>query len=205
MATQLPRTITVLIDSRERVPLLFPLNLEYHSGPRSRRRIIEVKTKVCTMLEGDYAIAGLERHCLIERKGSLRELHQNLMTRDRGRFLKAVQRMVDATRVPYLLLDMSPADMFRASKHVENPYRVFDCLTQVVAQYGLRMWYAGNCKHHMARRNLGSQVLRVILAHAYSRRPGGTVPLFTKPKGVLQNSPGPPPKQVPPVEVGLCP
>lgn len=177
MATQLPRTITVLIDSRERFPLLFPKNLEYYTGPRSRRKVIEVREKRCTMSEGDYAIAGLERHCLIERKGSLRELHSNLMTRDRGRFLRAIERMVAATEVPYLLLDMSPADMFRATKEVENPYRVFDCLGQVVAQYGLRMWYAGNCKHHTARRNLGSQVLRTILAHAFGPRPVALQPL----------------------------
>jgi ERCC4-type nuclease len=166
---RIPRRVVVLVDERENYPLLFPANVKWSPRWGEAPRLIQVVPKKLRMVAGDYALAGKERTALIERKGSLRELQQNLLTKDRARFLRAIAKLVNATKRPYLLLDFSPMDMARPEENVPVPSAVYDALTQVIHSYNLRLWYAGNCKHHLSRRILGEQVVRLLLTHAYGR------------------------------------
>lgn len=166
-----PRKLTVLIDTREKRPILFPETIKWYEARSSRGKLIVLEKKEHRMEAGDYALEGFVPHCLIERKGSLREVHQNLFTRDHRRAQTAFDRLCEATYNPYLLLDMSPADMWRETDEVTNPEKVFDALMNCVQERGLRLIYAGNCEHPRARRILGEQMVRLMMAHAFRGSP----------------------------------
>lgn len=163
---KIPRSLTVLVDSREKYPLLFPAHIDWYPSRGGKPKKIVVCTDKRVLEAGDYALEEYAYGCIIERKGSLRELHQNLLTDDYKRFKAAIERLAEACRYPYLLLDMTPADLHRPTEHVESPAEVVDALMEFVHRYGLRLWFAGSCKQYQARRILGEQVVRVILAHS---------------------------------------
>lgn len=165
MATH-PKRLIVLIDKREKLPILFPASLKFWPDRGLHPEIIPIRTKRITMDAGDYALKGFERTCIIERKGSVRELHQNLLTKDWTRCEEAFNRLAGATADPYLLLEIPSAEFLRVSKEVPHPERVFDILTRLVHDYGFRLWFTGNCRHPRTRRALGEQMIRVMLAHA---------------------------------------
>lgn len=162
----IPRRLTVLIDKREKLPITFPASLKFWPDRGLRPVFIPVSTKKVTMKAGDYALKGFERTCIIERKGSVRELHNNLLTKDWARCKKAFDRLTVETANPYLLMEIPTPDFLRVTKDVPNPERVFDILARLVRSYHLRLWFAGNCKHPRTRRALGEQMIRVMLAHA---------------------------------------
>jgi ERCC4-type nuclease len=160
------RRLTVLIDTREKLPITFPASLKFWPDKGLRPVFIPVSTKKVTMKTGDYALKGFEDTCIIERKGSVRELHNNLLTKDWSRCQEAFKRLARATDYPYLLLEIPSPDFLKVTKDVPNPERVFDILTRLVHKYDFRLWFAGNCKHPRTRRALGEQMIRVMLAHA---------------------------------------
>lgn len=162
----IPRRLTVLIDKREKLPITFPASLKFWPDRGLRPVFVPVSTKKVTMKAGDYALKGFEDTCLIERKGSVRELHNNLLTKDWARCQRAFNKLYLATTHPCLLLEIPTSDFLRVTKEVPNPERVFDILTRVVRKYGFQLWFAGNCKHPRTRRALGEQMIRVMLAHA---------------------------------------
>lgn len=162
----IPRRLTVLIDKREKLPILFPASIKFWPDKGLQPEIIPVKIKEVTMDAGDYALKGHEYACIIERKGSMRELHNNLLTKDWTRCQKAFDRLAGATLNPYLLLEIPSPDFLKVTKDVPNPERVFDLLTRLSHEFGFRLWFAGNCKHPHTRRALGEQMIRVMLAHA---------------------------------------
>ena len=169
-----PTKITVLVDSREQYPLLFPKTLRWH-GPNSIReriephgRLLQVTTETRKLRAGDYCLAGQERSCIVERKGSLLELHSNLFTADRVRFIKAMNKLIKATDYPVMVLELSVMDLNRRDQRVQAPDRIFDALMLLGNRYPtLTWWFAGGVKHATARRVLGEQVIRMMLAKAY--------------------------------------
>lgn len=161
-----PRQITVLVDNRERIPLLFPKNLVWHPTRGGKGHLVKVVEKSTKILTGDYCLGGYKSGAVIERKGSLRELHQNLLTKDYRRFLSAIERLAEC-QFPYLLLDMTPGDLATVSEYVPDPSRVVDALMRIVAKYHLRLLFAGNCKYPLSRRRLGEQCLRIMMGHRY--------------------------------------
>jgi len=118
------------------------------------------------MNAGDYALKDYEHICIIERKGSMRELHNNFLTKDWKRASAALDRLARSTNYPYLMLEMPNPEFARVTKEVPSPERVFDILTRLAHSYDLRLWFAGNCKHPRTRRALGEQMIRIMLAHA---------------------------------------
>lgn len=167
----IPKTITVIIDSREQIPLLFPENILYYPDRSPDSRQIRIKTKVSKVDAGDYCLQPwykvLDKHpCLIERKGANTELHQNLLTKDYKRFTAALDRLVSYCRHPYLLLDVAIADFWTIKEHCPNPERVWDCLIREVSSRGINLLWGCNAKHATSRRILGEQCLRILLSHA---------------------------------------
>jgi hypothetical protein len=164
-----PKTVTVIWDSNEQYPILFPETILWHSERGSKGKIIRVLKKKKRLLTGDYCLEGYEKGCVIERKGSLDELHKNLLTKDYKRFMKAFGRLVEC-ELPILLLDLSPLEMFRPTYHTPNPAQVFDALVQLLVKTRVSLWYAGHCKTDNARRILGGQLVHLMLRHAITNK-----------------------------------
>ena len=59
---------------------------------------------------GDYSVEGLENIVAIERKGSASELMSNLLTKDRGRFIKEIEKLA---KFPYsfIVCEFSLSDL----------------------------------------------------------------------------------------------
>lgn len=172
------KTIKVLVDGEagspigEKYPLLFPEIIDWCPYPRAKTRQVRLEVVNCRMETGDYALEGFEHVGLVERKRGVRELATNLGSGDRGRFIRAIERLSSACTYPYLLLDCHPWEMYTVSEEVKTPWKVFDQLSQVIHKYGLRLLYAGGCQRPDRRRILGEQVVRLLLAHAYDPEEG---------------------------------
>jgi ERCC4-type nuclease len=160
-------SVTVLVDTREKIPLLFPQHLEWVPYAGMDPRTIRLYTEHKKLEAGDYTIKGHEPTVLMERKYSARELHTNLCTGDRARFIAAIEKLAESCAFPYLLLDFTPWEMYTVSEEVKKPWLVFDHLSQVVHRYGLRLLYAGGCHRAARRRILGDQVTRLMMAHCF--------------------------------------
>lgn len=166
----MPNEITVLIDSREQLPLLFPSWITLHVDRSLKEYTIEVKTKVVTLEAGDYTLMGFEDVCIIETKRSLRELHNNVCSNDWPRTAKALKRLANACEYPILLWEMTPSELFQATKYVPDPYLVFDRWMQVVARFNLRLMYGSVGRGAGPRRKLGEQMVCLMLAYARLER-----------------------------------
>lgn len=165
------KVLGVLVDSREKYPILFPETTTFFND-RSYNCVPEeyrVKIVEKSMEVGDYALEGFESECVIERKGSVGELHSNLHGKDYARFTRAISRLAECSH-PILLLDFTPAQFFRTSKYSGNTRQVFDSFFRVVLKHGLHLWWAGGCGHPRVRRILGEQLLHAMLVVAREKR-----------------------------------
>ncbi|KKL77539.1 hypothetical protein LCGC14_2033880 [marine sediment metagenome] len=162
----IPSEITVLIDSREKEGhrLLFPSWIDIHCDRIIGVDQVHIKTKVSRMVAGDYAIEGYEDVCLIETKRSLRELCSNLSPGNWPRVCKALKRL-SKCQYPYLVLEMTPSELFQKSIHVENPILVFDRWVQIVVRFNLCLMIVGGSKMPGPRRKLGEQLTKLMIAH----------------------------------------
>jgi ERCC4-type nuclease len=160
------KSVTVLVDSREKYPLFFPAKLEWWRDRGTQPHLIKVKTKVMKLDIGDYQLADHEDCCVFERKGSIRELHNNLLTDDFPRFMTAIRRLA-TVQFPYLLLDIRPGEVLVPTKDVPQPARVFAALCGIFHHFNIRVFYSGRPTTAVARRSLGTQVLLTMLGHAY--------------------------------------
>ena len=161
----IPNEVTVLIDSRERRPLLFPSWITFHGDRTLDAHQIQVKTKVVRMPAGDYTLDGYEDVCIIETKRSLRELHNNVCTNEWPRVAKALKRLSEACDYPYLVWEITPSELFRKSKHVEDPVLVIDRWNQAIVRFKLQLMLAGGGTNPGPRRKLGEQLVRLMIAH----------------------------------------
>ena len=171
-----PKQITVLIDTREKIPLLFPKTIPWHLSTRDSR-YINVKTERKCLKTADYYLKNHSATCMIERKGSIAELHQNT-TVDRGRCRRALDRLAQATAHPYVLLDGTAATFLRPSPHVAVPQRALqffleDCVSREIAI----LWLGGGSTRP-ARIKVGTALLQILLSHIFHL----TVP---KPSSIL--------------------
>lgn len=163
----IPNEITILIDSREKEGhrLLFPSWIDLYTADRSDlSESIHIKTKVSRMVAGDYAIEGYEDVCLIETKRSLRELCSNIGPGNWPRVCKALKRL-SKCQYPYLVLEMTPSELFQVSIHVDHPRLVFDRWMRIVTKLNLRLMIVGGSKMPGPRRKLGEQLVRLMIAH----------------------------------------
>lgn len=167
----IPNKITVLIDSRERHPLLFPKWITVHPDRTSEEVHVEVSTEVVVMPAGDYTLKGYDGICIAETKRSLRELYTNVCTKDWTREVKALKRLFDACKYPLLVWEMTPSELFRTSSSVPDPHLVFDRWMQVVAAFNLRLMITGVGCGPGPRRKLGEQIIRLMLAYIGSPNP----------------------------------
>lgn len=155
------RRATVLVDTREQLPLLFPRTIKVDG----KGRLIQVQ-KV-RLEAGDYALKGAEHAVIIERKGSASEVCKNMLDLDdRRRQLAAFDRLAAACRLPILLLEGTPGHLLSESRYAPDPGRAFDALVRELMRRGIHLWLVGQCKLPARRRLVGELCLRLLLAGA---------------------------------------
>ncbi len=128
-----------------------------------------VTTQKKTMPVGDYILEGFGDTCIIERKGSIGELANNLLGDDHKRAMAAFGRLADATSHPYLLLECTAAQLRTRSRWVQEPERIVDALAALIEKFGFRLLLCGKCVDVVQKRTVGELVLRIMLAHAYQQ------------------------------------
>jgi len=138
------RDYTLIIDTREKKPLIFPANLRMLSGSSSphlaRTNLVRLHSKKEKLDTGDYLLRGYETVTMIERKGSLREVATNCLNKnDRKRFIACLERMKDACSEPILLLEGTPLETLRKSKHVPEPGAAVDALMRLLTEYEIKL------------------------------------------------------------------
>lgn len=106
----------------------------------------------------------------MERKGSIRELANNLLGDDWARAQDAFKRLADATAHPYLMLECTPVDLQTRSRWVQEPERVVDALAALVEKLDLRLILCGRVQSAKQKRIVGEMILRLMLAHAYQQK-----------------------------------
>lgn len=162
--TVVPPTITVIADTREKFPLIFPPNVLW-TDPRGKRHLIPVTVETRGLQTGDYTLKGYESRCIIERKGAVREIVQNHFA-DRRRSRAAYLRLARSTAHPVLLLELSLADFFPTDPQCTGPRDALDDLLRFTGAHGISVWYAGWHKSVNKRRLLGRMVLHILLAYS---------------------------------------
>jgi len=167
---QLPRQLIVLGDTREQAKLLFPshVSVRHPTGETHRHEVHLASKKLDT---GDYALQGFEKACLIERKGSIREVSQNCLTSDSSRFEKCLQRLSSECSHPLLLFEGDIKSLLTPTQHVKNPGHAIDALLLLLAKYRIP-FYTFKTRTQDDRRLAGEYALRALIAGAFNN--GGT-------------------------------
>lgn len=161
--------VTVLVDNREQRPLLFPATLKWYPERGGRCKTVLVKTKGVVLSSGDYALEGHEEGCLIERKASIDELANNLLSNDYARANAAFGRFAGATENPYLLLECTASELRSETRWTKQPERIVDALAALIQRLKLRLLLCGSCKTPRQKRVVGELVLRLMMAHAFHK------------------------------------
>ncbi len=167
-----PKKMTVLVDSREKYPVLFPATVLYYPTRAVHPfHIIHITPEVVEMQTGDYALKGYEDTCIIERKGAMTEISANLCSKDYARSHAAFERLAKETKHPYLVLEETPAGMLPSHYPSTRPTpdRVTDAFLREVCEFGLSLIFVGKAKSPGSRRKLGHFLLKVLLGHAMAK------------------------------------
>jgi hypothetical protein len=161
----IPKQLTIEIDSRERKPLLFPgtLKLWVDNEPR----LVTVVSKVIKLDAGDYRLAEAPDKCVVERKGSLRELWNNLFDReDSIRQARAFGRLAASSQHPYILVQTAPASWLTPTEHVVDPERLLFRLCHCLKKFGLSLLAVPQTNTSASLRITGTMLLNLMAAHA---------------------------------------
>ena len=148
--------LKVYQDTREKRPLMFPETIELGG----RLYTVEVIKK--ELVTGDYLLDPEAPAAMIERKGSIDELYQNLFTKDRARFFRSLERIKDSPAVCYLLLDFR---WWSCEPRKGTVDEILDALWDVVVRFDLRPLAMGDYPQPAARRQYGGQLLRLLWSH----------------------------------------
>lgn len=168
------RQWTILIDTREQRPVSFPDGLVVLDDARrpSKKAVLTVSlgTRAATLPAGDYALEGFEDRVLVERKGSLREIAGNCLTADRRRFTDCLQRLWDSCRRPYLLLEGTPAHLYRTQGLDYDPRVAVDALVRLCIDYDVAL-FTLPYETGPQRQAFAEMIARLLIAGAISCRP----------------------------------
>ena len=161
------RSWTILKDTREKKPLIFPATLPCldDTSPPTSKNSLTVRLTVVdsTLTTGDYALLGHENQVLVERKGCLREVAGNCLTKDgRRRFISQVDRLKEAAVHPYLMLEGSPCELSKPVSNVPKPFLALDALQRILLERRVPLLLLPS-NTVAARRALGEWVARLLI------------------------------------------
>jgi hypothetical protein len=133
------REYTILVDEREKKPFTFPeyiVCLDPSRDPCRQSGItVRIRTQKRTLKTGDYQIEG--NLAVVERKGSIDEITQNLLTPDgRRRFAECCRRLRDDTPRPLLLLE-GLVGMPEPKAGKPHPGLAIDALMRILQEYAI--------------------------------------------------------------------
>jgi hypothetical protein len=167
---EIPKTLTIQIDDREKYPLLFPdyitIDHPYQLGGQTK---IRITTQPHRLNAGDYRLLEYPDCCIVERKGSQSEVIKNLFNpSDSVRQGKALLKLVKACTHPVLLLEVSPSKLLSPSGFMVGwePDVLIHRITKIIANYNLQVLWLPQPASPSARRHLGTTILHLMLTYA---------------------------------------
>jgi hypothetical protein len=159
------REYTIITDTREQTPLPFPSHLPLLDPNRTAQARTSLTVKLGGRTQkldaGDYALEGYERICLVERKGSIRELAKNCLTADRTRFIAALDRLRAACLHPYVLVEGTLTDMAQ-DPSIPDWWTALDSLQRLLLERNIGLILLPN-KGAIQRRMIGEWVARLLV------------------------------------------
>lgn len=156
--------MTILVDTREQKPLPIPQTILWAPAGCDSKRI-HIRTEPQDLNAGDYMLKEAGSICIVERKGNINEIRENLQGRDRPRAMRAFDKLVRATENPVLALDF-PITQSLYKGVVDE---VYTRLAQLCASHRLQILgpVGGGIN---ARKRLSDLVIRVLLAYHFNRK-----------------------------------
>lgn len=161
------RSWVILRDTREKKPLAFPATLPCLNDqlPPTSKASLSVRLEVVdsALTTGDYVLQGHEDQVLIERKGGLREIAGNCLTRDgRRRFISQIDRLKAQAKHPYLMLEGSPLDLQKPVSNVPKPFLALDAIQRILLERGVPLLLLPSTTV-ASRRAMGEWVARLLI------------------------------------------
>ena len=164
----LPTKVTVEVDTREQYPIRFPATIRVVHPERPRERLlVKVKTQKVALDCGDYRLAEYPTGCVVERKAGQRELWKNLFNpKDMVRQAKSFRKLA-AVECPYLLVELTPAEILRKNPYIPDTEALLSRLGTVIAKYGFQvLWIPWRTRRGTNRRlELGTFLVHLMLTH----------------------------------------
>ncbi len=162
----IPKKVTVLVDTREQFPILFPRTVAVVNpdDPKKMKRVI-IDTQKEKLHAGDYRLAEYPRLIVIERKSSLLELSKNMTdTKDKARQGKSFTKLINCCKYPYLLVEASPSELLGCDPRVKDSNRVVSLLCKAAYRYRLQLimmpWKSRSAE---TRRKMGTFLVHLML------------------------------------------
>lgn len=162
-----PRKITVYVDDREKDPVLFPVNITWYPSRNGKDVCqVQVVTERKRLRTGDYFLKHFRSTCIVEKKGSLDEVKDNVLGAGTKRFHAQLDRLRTATRYPYLLLTESFSKMTSPTRWCKDPMRAIGHLLTECTRRNIHLLWIGGAHAPRARVRLGEALIRIMLTHA---------------------------------------
>jgi hypothetical protein len=159
-----PKSVTVQVDSREKTPLLFPATARLWRGDNPY--LVQICVEKIKLDGGDYRLKEYPAACIIERKGSVRELAGNFLTGDSDRQCRAFGRLVDSCSYPLLLLETGPSLLMTATQDCPSPDLLVQRVMQCCMRFHLHLLIAPRVTTPELRRVIGGLAVQTMLAAA---------------------------------------
>jgi ERCC4-type nuclease len=162
----IPNEVTVQIDTREQIQLLFPAIVKIGHPELTHLEIpVAVETEKVKLEMGDYRLKEFPNHCIIERKATQLELYKNLNdSNDRIRQAKAFRKLKANCKHPCLLIEASPAALLANGPNVKHPELVAHRLTLAIAKYGFQaLFIPWKARNPDVRRKIGTMMIHLML------------------------------------------
>ncbi len=169
---KIPAEITILEDTREQFPLLFPSIIQIGHPELTYKKIpIVVKHERVKLDCGDYMLKEYPRVCIVERKASQLEIYKNLNeSHDRIRQAKAFRKLVASCEHPVLLVEASPQELFKDDPHIKHPELVAHRLSLAIAKYGFHVIFLPwKSRCAATRRKAGQLLLHLMMGYVLYR------------------------------------
>lgn len=156
-----PKTLTILVDDREKDVTPFPKTFIWNDA-YGKGHLIKLKTKKKRLSAGDFQVEGYEHIVALERKKNSKELWQNLCTKDRGRFNEALQRMVGEVQVPLLFVQVSLSELTRPTEYCPDPILMVDRLICTCIREGVLVYFAPSPTSTTTATQAGEFIARLL-------------------------------------------
>lgn len=164
----LPTSIVVEVDTREKYPIKFPKTIRIvHPEKPYKWLLVGVETIRATLPFGDYRVKKYPDCCVIERKAGQRELYKNIFNpKDAVRQAKSFRKL-SGCEFPYLLIELTPAEILQRNPHIPDTEILLNRLSLVFAKYGFHvLWIPWRSRKRTSQGQLGLFLTHLMLAHA---------------------------------------